>query len=130
MAPKRLGGRSFDSRVRGVKFPEVKERAGKRERAIKKQLERYGRALAVEDNDEEKGAGSSICFGRLIHQTRHVQTLNFDVTKTPKRYPENVCLLNRELIVRCLYPRRAIVFFIAARFRALWFVLPKLWPSP
>ena len=68
--PKRLGGRSFASRVRGVKVPEVNERLGKRERTVEKQLERYGKVIDVEADDEEKGTGSSTSLGGLMPGTR------------------------------------------------------------
>src|SRR5271155_3644113 len=54
-APKRLGGRSFGSRVRGVKVPEEKERPGKRERTIQKQIEKYGDVIDVEADEEDNG---------------------------------------------------------------------------
>ena len=52
--PRRLGGRSFGSRVRGVKLPEEKERLGKRERTIQKQIEKYEDVIDVEADEEEK----------------------------------------------------------------------------
>lgn len=58
-APKRLAGRSFGSRVRGVKLPEEKERIGKRERTIQKQIERYGDMIDLKADEEEKGIGMS-----------------------------------------------------------------------
>lgn len=61
-APQRIAGRSFGSRVRGVKLPEEKPRLGKRERTIQKQIERYGNVIEVKD-DEEKGVGiSALCI--------------------------------------------------------------------
>lgn len=61
-APKRLVGRSFGSRVRGVRLPVEKERMGKRERTIQKQIERYGNVIDVKADDEEKSVGMSSCL--------------------------------------------------------------------
>jgi hypothetical protein len=65
-APKRHGGRSFGSRVRGVKLPEEKERLGKRERTIQKQIEKYGDVIEVEADKEEKGTGTGMSTGLWV----------------------------------------------------------------
>jgi hypothetical protein len=40
--------------VRGVKLPEEKERLGKRERTIQKQIEKYEDVIDVEADEDEK----------------------------------------------------------------------------